>query len=164
MHYWQNDIGLIEGLERGKENPLEIHDVDRMLRGLKGWIEGDERLELIKASLPTGRVGDAAVRIDDLMSPHFAKDQELLATAVRAINLDDPSLHYEAWITLLRAICAACAHNHEFFTDVVWPWICTQTVTHGEGPRTEDRGIEWLEAKWDSFHDSELGAEHIQPL
>jgi hypothetical protein len=69
MHYWQNSVGLIEGLEEGKKLPLEIHDVDKMMRGLKDWIEVDDRLELIKAKLPIGGVNDAAVAVSDLMSP-----------------------------------------------------------------------------------------------
>lgn len=34
-------------------------------------------------------------------------------------------------------------------------------MARGNGPRTEDRGIEWLEDKWRTFKNSELGARYV---
>jgi phage/plasmid-associated DNA primase len=160
MHYWEDNHELIDSVDKLLANVITIDHVDRAMRQLKDWVDGDERFERINLSRPS--MSDrAAASISDIMSPNYAKDQGLLKRAVQAISLDDPSLHYEAWIKLMRAICAACAGDMTFFTETGWPWSCTQTVTHGEGPRTEDRGIEWLKAKWRSFRDSQLGADYV---
>lgn len=77
------------------------------------------------------------------------------------LDLDDPHIDYDTFINLLRASCAACAGSIGFLTNVVWPWVCTQQIARGQGPRTEERGIEWLEERWRSFTDSSLGADFI---
>jgi hypothetical protein len=87
---------------------------------------------------------------------------ELLAKTARAIDLDDPRIDYDIFIKILRAICAACGGSLDFLHSVVWPWVCErQTVARGQGPRTEERGIEWIETRWRSFTDSQLGAEYV---
>lgn len=161
LHYWQDGIGLIEGYQTMAENLQTIESIDQMMVQLRNYIDGDERYERTKFAAPSMREAVDAIKIDNLMSPHIAKDQELLARAIRAINLDHPSMDYDRWIDVMRAICAACAGSLEFFDDVVWPWICTQTVTHGQGPTTRERGIEWLQERWNSFHDSTFGAEFV---
>ena len=55
---------------------------------------------------------------------------------------------------MLRAIKAACGGDHAFFVDTVWPWL-----QGNEG--NVDRGIEWVEERWNSFRDSQLGAEFV---
>jgi hypothetical protein len=73
---------------------------------------------------------------------------------VRAIDLNHESLaDYGVWCALLRAICAACGGDMDFYSDVVWPWLQTNpanVVSSGEAR---------MEAKWKSFCDSQLGAD-----
>ena len=86
----------------------------------------------------------------------------MLIEAIKRIDLDYPKIDYDVFINLLRAICAACGGSMDVLTQVVWPWVCTQKIARGQsGLRSEDRGIEWLEARWRSFTDSQLGAEYV---
>ena len=89
MHYWQNDVGLIEGVDAMRDNLLTAEDVDKLFVELKEFIEADPRFELIKVSLPGSANSERAdaVRIDDLMSPHVAEDKEMLARAIAAIDI-----------------------------------------------------------------------------
>lgn len=159
MHYWR-DGGLTEHI--GALPQVELDQIVAFFAALRQSCEA-LGYETVKA--PAGSAGgerEDAVSITNLMSPHLAADQDLLARAVRAIDLDDPGIDYDTFITLLRAICAASAGSVDFLHDAVWPWVCErQTVARGNGPRTEERGIEWLEERWRSFHDSQLGAEYV---
>ena len=89
-------------------------------------------------------------------------DRERLTKAIGHIDLDqDPDMDYDAFITLLRAICASVMGDLTYMNEVVWPWVCTQKHARGQGPRTEEQGIEWLETRWKSFPDSTVGPEHV---
>ena len=68
------------------------------------------------------------------------------------------------FINLQRALCAATGCDLQYMTEHVWPWVCTQKEAHGSGPRTEQRGIEWLEEKWQGFKTSTIGADYIYRL
>jgi hypothetical protein len=106
----------------------------------------------IKLSLPTRSDRAVAVSIDNLMSPHFAKDPDLLARAVRAIAINHPSLAgYDDRLALLRAIKAACAGDSVFYTEHVWRWL----AQHEKDASQEELMLQ----TWDSFHNSQLGAE-----
>src|SRR5580658_2419063 len=115
------------------------------MSALAKWVDETEGLEKVKLSAPTGSDSAAAVSITNLMSPHVAKEGDVLARCMRAIDLDDGRIDYDDFINLLRALCAACGGDPVFFTEQVWPWVCTQKVARGNGPRSEDRGVEWLE-------------------
>ncbi len=158
MHYWQDGIGLIEGVEALKANRITIHDVDLVMKALKMRISDDPDLEQVKMQLPTARDRAAAVSITALMSPHRVTGEDgmdLLKRAVEAIDLNSPLLSdYQTWINLLRAIKAACGGDDAFFTDTVLPWL------EGNAGNTE-KGVEWLEERWNSFTDSQLGAEYV---
>ncbi len=157
MHYWQDDIGLIEGIDAMRDNLLTLKDVNNLIADLQRFIEADPRFELIKASLPGSSTGDRAdaVSIDDLMSPHVAEDREMLARAIAKIDINAPALSdYDSWINLLRAIKAACVGDHAFFIDTVWPWL------QGNAGNVS-KGIEWVEERWNSFRDSQLGARFV---
>jgi P4 family phage/plasmid primase-like protien len=174
MHYWQDGKGLVEAWNAGQVSRYDDPAcVARMLDGQKAnelwkfladWVDRTDGYELIKMSLPTASEQRDAIAINDPLSPYYEQDEKLLAKAVQAIDLDDERMDYETFILLLRAICAACGGDHDFLEKVVWPWVCTQTVTHGAGPRTEDQpggGLEWLTARWTSFHASTVGADFI---
>jgi hypothetical protein len=158
MHYWENDVDLIKGLPSFLANPITVQDIDRTMRELREWVENDDRFELAKLSLPTTSDRAAAVSITLLNSPHYAGGeggQELLKRAVEAIDINAPALEgYNDWVNLLRAIKAACGGDHEFFLNTVWPWA-------ERNAGTAEKGIEWLEAKWNSFTDSQLGADYV---
>jgi hypothetical protein len=80
---------------------------------------------------------------------------EFLARCVRAIDINDEQLaDYDAWIVLLVAIKTACGGDRDFFLNVVRPWL-EGNAENGE------RGVEEMEAKWNSFRDSSLGAEFV---
>ncbi|MBV9203776.1 MAG: hypothetical protein JOY83_29385, partial [Alphaproteobacteria bacterium] len=158
MHYWENG-GLIEHADAMPV--VNIGMVDAFLTELAAESEA-MGLEKTKLSLPTASDLAAAVRIDDLMSPHLAKDMDLLAKSIWAIDLDDDRIEYDAFINILRAICAACGGSLNFFHSVVWPWVCERhTVRKGDGPLAREQGVEWYEARWRSFTDSQLGAEYV---
>ena len=158
MHYWQDGVGLIEGLPRLLANRITIHDVDRVMKTLKTVIGADPDLEEVKMQLPTGRDNATAVSISSLMSPHLVTGDdgmELLKRAVEAIDINaDVIKGYGEWINLLRAIKAACGGDQTFFTDTVLPWLA------GNG-RNVEKGTEWLEERWHSFTDSQLGADYV---
>jgi hypothetical protein len=90
------------------------------------------------------------------MSPNVATDRDVLARCVQAIELNDDSLDsYDTWCALLRAICAACNGDMEFFATVVLPWLRTNPTN------VENDGDSRMEDKWKSFTDSSLGAECV---
>ena len=108
--------------------------------------------------LPTARDHAAAVSITALMSPHRVTGEDgmdLLKRAVEAIDINSPLIaDYQTWINLLRAIKAACGGDEAFFTETVLPWL------EGNADNTE-KGVEWLEERWKSFSDSQLGAAYV---
>jgi hypothetical protein len=124
--------------------------------------KGCERIRGVKAMKDRDSELAPAVKITDLMSPHIAKDMAQLEKAVRAIDFDDERIGYDAFINILRGICAACGGSVAFLHQVVWPHICeSQKTARGQGPLTRDQGVEWLEARWCSFTDSQIGAEFV---
>jgi hypothetical protein len=52
---------------------------------------------------------------------------------------------------------AACGGDYEFFLNVVWPW-------REDNAENAGRGIEEMEGKWNSFHDSQLGADYVYDI
>lgn len=161
MHYWRSG-DPIENREWLKNKLITGDDIVRAMNALSTWIDATPGIEMVKAAGSSGASGSAsAVKITDLTSPHVARDRNVLVTCMRAIDLDDERIDYDTFISLLRALCAAVNGDIEFFTEQVWPWVCTQKIARGAGPRSEDRGIEWLETRWRSFTDSQLGAEFI---
>src|SRR5262249_30444442 len=60
-----------------------------------------------------------------------------------------------------RAIAACVMGDLDYKHKVVWPWVCTQKHARGNGPRTEERGIEWLQDKWNGFTDNCVGPNHV---
>jgi P4 family phage/plasmid primase-like protien len=160
MHYWLNGVELVEWYEYLPEVTVEM--VDGFFRALKEMALTQFGYTEVKTSLPSSSDHASAVSINDIFSPHLAKDKELLARAINEIDLDDPRIDYDTFINLIRAVCAACGGDLEFLHNVVWPWVCDkQTVARGAGPRTEERGVEWLEERWRSFTDSQLGADFV---
>jgi hypothetical protein len=105
------------------------------------------------------RSGDrAATRsISDLTSPYFEANRDRLTKALQHVNLDNEDVDYDVFINLLRATCAVVAGDKTYMAEVVWPWCCTQQHARGNGPRTEDRGIEWLDERWNSFTEVSSG-------
>jgi P4 family phage/plasmid primase-like protien len=160
MQYWLGDRHIVDYWDELPELTHEqVVGFYSELRGLTPQFF--PTFELLKGKLPSDSDRAAAISVTNLMSPHLEADLELLARAVRSIDLDHPCMDYDQFIDVLRAICAACAGDMVFFTNVVWPWTCTQKVARGNGPRTEDAGIEWLEARWHSFTDSSIGKEFL---
>jgi hypothetical protein len=161
MHGWLHGVGLVEGY--GQLPVVTLEMVIACFSALAKWVE-EEGFTLDKLALPSSSDHTAAVSISNLMSPHLVRggDTSMLTKALDHIELDDPRFDYDTFITLLRAICAACGGDMTYFAEVVWPWVCKkQTIARGQGPRTEEQGIEWLEERWKSFSDSQLGAEYV---
>ena len=86
-------------------------------------------------------IGDAS-----LLAPDFT----VLAEALCAIPCAE--LDYQQWIGMLHAVKAACGGDPGFLFDVFIPW----SMTH---PQASDR--EWIIEKWDTVHNSTIGAELI---
>jgi len=159
MNYWL-DGGLVDHL--GHIPLVNFTQVKACFEALHAW--GDaEGYSTVRGKLPgAGGERGEGISITALMSPHLAPEMGMLTAALDSINLDDPQIDYDTFINLLRAICAACGGSIPYMAEVVWPWICkNQTIARGEGPRTEERGIEWLEERWRSFHDSQIGADYV---
>jgi putative DNA primase/helicase len=159
MHYWET-IGIAEGWDQMPA--VTVDQADALIMAI---VEESEKLGMtkVKVSLPSLNDRPAAVSITNTDSPHLAGDRDLLTRAIRAISLDDTSIEYDEFVNILRAICAAVGGDIQYLHEVVWPWVCeSETVARGHsGLRTQDRGIEWLEARWRSFTDSQLGAEDV---
>ena len=67
--------------------------------------KGYERVRGTKAMQERDSVLVPAVKIDDLMSPHIAKDMDTLARAIQAVDINSPLLaDYDRWLNLLRAM------------------------------------------------------------
>ncbi len=169
MHYWRDGKGLanltVEDAEASRAAAPE--DILSLHQALFTWIKGNEG-EGWK-HIVSGGGGKARTEpldtheISSPASPLWIKNEErgLLARAMQAINLDDPRIDYDRFVALNRALCASTGCDIGFLHEVVWPWVCTQTIARGSGPRTEDRGVEWLEDKWRTFGRSSFGADYI---
>ena len=153
MHYWHNENGgLVAHVGRLPE--VDVERVDAFFRELEEISTALFSFTKIKLSLPTHSDRAAAVTVDNLMSPHMAKNRELLARAIKEIDINSPKLaDYNTWCALFRAIKAACAGDPEFYTQHVWPWLA-------RNPDNASKEEEML-AKWDSFKDSQLGYEYV---
>ncbi len=160
MHYWRSG-DLIDNTEWLRTTQVNGLQISATMLALEAWVDQTPGMEKVKLSAPTSSDSASATKITDLMSPNVAKDRDVLASCMRAIDLDDERIDYDTFISLLRALCAAVNGDMVFFTEQVWPWVCTQKIARGNGPRSEDQGIEWLETRWRSFTDSQLGAEFI---
>jgi putative DNA primase/helicase len=163
MHYWQdeNPNSLIDNWDDIPE--ITIAQVDAFKLVLE---QESEKLGMTKVkstrSLMDDRPDLPTFSFDNQESPLLAPDRELLIRAMAFIDLDHPHFDYDAFINMLRAIAAAVGGDTDFLENVVWPWVCeNQKEAHGQGPRTEDAGIEWLVARWVSFKDSKIGIDHV---
>ena len=136
-------------------NQLNSTQTDQVMNSLAEWVEQTDGLEKVKLSLPSG--GDVdAVSVTDIMSPNRAMDLDVLARCVEAIDLNcDKLADYDSWVILLRAICAACGKDMEFFANTVLPWLRTNAKN------VENDGDVRMEMKWQTFDTSTLGAEWI---
>jgi hypothetical protein len=160
MHYWRNG-GLIENREWLANNVVNGDQVNNCMRALGEWVDDTEGLERIKLTLPTGSNRAAAIKIGEPTSPHLASDVDLLARAVRAIDLNDMRLDdYLTWIALLIAIKAACGGRREFYNEVVWPWLQTNPINVLPDRSGVDGDIRMLE-KWNSIKDAQNGVEFV---
>jgi D5 N terminal like len=149
MHGWLHGIGLVEGYD-----DLPVVELDMVIMAfsaLNRWIE-EEGFTLDKLALPSSSDHAAAVSISNLMSPHIARDQDMLAKSIAAIDINDPRLaNYDTWCALLRAMWAACGGDMRFYSGHILPWALGNPAN-----KEED-----LEAKLASFTSSQLGAEHV---
>jgi putative DNA primase/helicase len=167
MHYWEDGRGLtditVSDIREAKW--LEIDDAISLARTLTQWVKGNDSWSMhVSNTKSQGLEPLETAEIKSAANPHLVATEEklqTLVTAMRAINLDDPSIDYDRFVAIQRALCAVTCCNIDFLHETVWPWVCTQTVARGNGPRTEERGIEWLEAKWESFGTSAIGAEYV---
>jgi hypothetical protein len=160
MHYWR-DGGLIEHRAWLAENLVNGDQVNGCMRALGEWVDSTEGFERIKLTLPTGGNRVAAIKIADPSSPHLASDMDLLARAVRAIDLNDPRLDdYLTWIALLIAIKAASGGSRQFYDEVVWPWLQTNPINVLPDRSGVDGEIRMLD-KWDSIRDAQNGAAFV---
>jgi hypothetical protein len=151
MHYWRNG-GLIEHRAWLTENLVNGDQVNACMRALGEWVDSTDGFERIKLTLPTGGSCAAAIKIAEPSSPHLASDMDLLARCVRAIDINDERLaDYDTWCVLVRAIKAACGGDQVFYAEHVLPWL-------QNNPQNAE---EDMEAKWNSFHDSQLGAYYV---
>jgi P4 family phage/plasmid primase-like protien len=159
MQYWQ-DGGLVE---HAHELPnVDVHKCVALINAIRDDAPS-MGLTVVKGSLHAGGGERAeAHKIGNVLSPHYEGNRERLTRAIQHISLDDERIDYETFIKIQRAILAAVGGDLDYMREVVWPWVCeSQTIARGEGPRTEERGIEWLEARWVSFHDSTVGATTV---
>jgi putative DNA primase/helicase len=170
MHYWLDGKGLTDLTHDELRAAVQLttqHNID-LVSDLGSWIkENDWDAHTRGGGGAGGGWREAGLEAEEIMSPassHRIDDKEeleRLARAMRAIDLDDIRIDYDKFVALNRALCAVTGCDIGFLTDVVWPWVCTQQVARGAGPRTEDRGIDWLEEKWRGFNDSAIGAEYV---
>lgn len=80
LHYWQDGIGLIEGYQTMADNLQTIESIDQMMVQLRNFIDGDEaRFKRVQFRPPSASEAVDAIKIDNIMSPNIAKDQEMLA-------------------------------------------------------------------------------------
>jgi len=149
MHYWLHGIGLVEGYDQLPEVTLEM--VVAAFSALGRWIE-EKGFTLDKMCLPTRSDSAAAVSITNLMSPHRARDMDMLAKAISKIDVNDPRLaDYDTWCAVFRAMWAACGGDRQFYSDHILPWL----------EKNPANAKEDMEVKLASFTDSQLGAEYV---
>jgi hypothetical protein len=150
MYYWR-DGGLIEHREAIGANLITADKVDSFFRAVAEWVEKTEGFERVRLALPSGGNRGVAVKIA-LNSKHVASDKGMLAKAIRAIDINDQRLaDYDTWCALFRAMWAACGGDRQFYYDHILPWLA------GNPENTEEE----MEAKLDSFKDSQLGYEYV---
>jgi hypothetical protein len=160
MHYWREG-GLLEHRAWLADNLVNGDQVEKCMRALGEWLDDAEGLDRIKLTVPTGSSRASAIKIDDPGSPHLASDMDLLARAVRAIDLNDPRLDdYLTWIALVIAVKAACGGRHEFYEEVVWPWLQTNPINVLPDESGVEGDIRMLD-KWNSIKDAQNGADFI---
>jgi putative DNA primase/helicase len=159
MQYWENG-GLVDHI--GELPEIDLFMCDELINTLKAEAESQG---LTEAKISAGHMGgnSEAHSIGNLVSPLIEKNVDRLTRAIQHIDLDDPRIDYDVFITLLRAICAAVSGDKTYMAEVVWPWACTQSVRKGQGPLTRDQegGIAWIEERWVSFRDSQVGPDTI---
>jgi phage/plasmid-associated DNA primase len=150
MQYWLDDRELVDHFDEIPEITSEmVSGFYLQLNDLSVNVFGFTKHKL---ALPTGSNRAAAVSITNLKSPHRASDMDLLARAIRAIDVNDPRLSdYETWCALFRAMWAACGGDRNFYDEHIWPWLA------GNSENTQEE----MELKLASFSDSQLGAEHV---
>src|SRR6266446_3411779 len=150
MYQWRNG-GLIEHREALRANLITADMVDRFFRGLGQWVDVTEGLERIRLSLPGGGNRGVAIKIEST-STLVASDREMLANAIKAIDINHRSLDdYDTWCLLFRAMWAACGGDRVFYAERILPWLL-------ENPENQE---EEMEAKLASFHGSMHGADYV---
>jgi hypothetical protein len=151
MHYWEGDRELVDHLDEIPQITVKmVGEFYRELDELAVKVFGFEKHKL---SLPGGGGNRAAaVSITNLTSPHLATDKELLARAIKAIDINDPRLaDYDPWCALFRAMWAACGGDRQFYDEHIWPWLADNPANTPEE----------MELKLASFKDSQLGVEFV---
>jgi len=152
MHYWEAEDGGLVAHENDLPN-ISITKVCAFFERLDAVMEeyGYTRVRG-KHDGGAGANNAQAHSVDDLSSPNIAKDMDLLEQAIKAININDPQLaDYDTWLTLLRAMWAACGGDRNFYARVIWPWLAGHP----------DNKEEAMEAKLIGFTHSQVGAEHV---
>jgi P4 family phage/plasmid primase-like protien len=150
MYHWRNG-GLIQHREVLGANLITDDIVGSFFLALREWVEETEGLEKVRLSLPRGGNRGEAVKVAP-DSAHVASDKEMLAKAIHAIDINDPSLDsYDTWCLLFRAMWAACGGDRAFYTEHILPWL-------RGNPENEE---EEMEAKIASFGDSMYGEEYV---
>jgi hypothetical protein len=120
MHYWLNEMGLAES--HGELVDISAHEASCFLAAIREWAQ-KQGFTLAKLALPTMSNRGPSIKIGE-ESAHLASNMEVLAQCVRAIDINDDRLaDYDSWIKLLVAIKAVCGGEHDFFLNVVWPWL-----------------------------------------
>jgi hypothetical protein len=100
MYYWRNG-DLIENRETVGANLITADNVEKLFHALRQWVEETEGLEIVKLSLPCRGNGGVALKIEPA-STHVASDKKMLADAIKAIDINHPSLKdYDAWWSAL---------------------------------------------------------------
>ncbi len=154
MHYWLDGKGLVDSYSELVD--IAAAEAWRCVTAIRTWAE-ERGFTIVRPPLPIRKDRGPSIKIGK-ESPLLSSSMDLLARCVRAIDINDDRLaDYDAWIKLLVAIKAACGGDQDFFLNTVWPWL----ADNGENA---DLGIEEMEAKWDSFSDSSLGADYVYDI
>ena len=154
MQRWRDGKGLVEAEKekRDIQNPVTVETARELIAFMRDQVL--RRGGTIVTEKAGGkRAGhDEQYEITSPLSPHRAKDLNLLKRAIEAIDINHESLTtYDAWLPLYLAICAACGKNEEFYHDVVLPWLV------GLADNTPEK----MWDKWQSFKYSTLGARYV---
>jgi hypothetical protein len=150
MHYWEGDRELVDHLDEIPEITSEM--VSAFYMELNWLATAAFGYTKYKLSLPSGG-GNRGVAVKVAPdSAHVASDKKMLAKAIHAIDINDPSLDsYDAWCLLFRAMWAACGGDRTFYIEHIWPWL-------RGNPGNEE---EEMEAKLASFGDSMHGEDYV---